>query len=627
MLCSDHRALGVLLVAQSLLFWWVVGSGSLWVTAPLECAPGGMVGMLLGDSGWPVWDTFEGALGGMFLAGLAGLPLFAVAGVTALTIKAVAWLGTLAVLLVVYRFLDRHESRLAALLAVAGLSFCPPLLFHSAAVIGNWHWTQLIFDYGLALVALDLVRGREPAWRWTCFGILSGLAIFNCVASFPFVALSWGFLLLGSLGREKIQRFGLAVAGTLLGLLPFLYKALWHRPFGRSADSGDRTLGRLAHLDFEPARAMDLVYPELPWALHIHDVLESWPLAVTWRLASTWSVLVWVGFCIALFAALGELRQRWREGGWAAARRLPAALLPPLFVLAFVAAYVVVQVRVEILPVDFSNLRESGHRMLPPLLASLLISSGVGWARLASRWSGARSAVLVAALFPVAIGLVSQWGLVERRLAPEERGLQVYRASCTDVPGVFLSRALARQPQAALASCESLGGADARDCKQGFAWGVGKETTSLTAGSGAGAGGDPARAFAFSEASLATCEALPSDLRSECIFGMGWWAGSADWGKEHWPLEVCDSLAAPADRETCWTGVGFPVGDHLHLNPAKVVGVLGRVPPPRRSLAAQGVGRSLARAFGSRAVAEDLCERLGSLDAVPCLAGIEQQRP
>ena len=171
-----HRGLSALLAVHAVLFWAVIAAGSPWATAGVECASGAMAEGMLGSSSWSPWDLFHGALGGMFVAALAGLPLFAVFGVTALGMKILVWLCAVVVVVVAYHLLDRTEGRRAAAIGAAGLVFAPPALFHVSSVYGNWHWTQAVFDYGVTLVALELARrGAAAGLRsWAAMGLVTG---------------------------------------------------------------------------------------------------------------------------------------------------------------------------------------------------------------------------------------------------------------------------------------------------------------------------------------------------------------------------------------------------------------------------------------------------------------------
>ncbi len=630
---SGRRHLGLLaiLAVHATLFAAIVGSASPWATAPLECAAGSMASMAVdGGSAWSLWDSFHGALGGMAVSATFGAPLFALFGVQPAVVKLLAWLAAAVGIGVVYFLLDRHESRTSALLGAAGIAFAPPTLFHVQAVFGNWHWTQLIFDYGIVLFALELARRPRPPWAWGLFGLTTGLGIFNCIASIPFMAVGWGALLLSN-GADR--RWGAAVSGTVLGSTPFLYKLLLHRPFGLETQP-DQTVGRLSRLQVDPGKALDLVYPELPWALHVHDVLPTWSPDVTWNLATAWVVVCWTGLGAAGWLGARRWRRLWKAGA-EDRRRLPVALVPALFALLFAGAYVVLQVKLRILPVEFTNVREAAHRATPPLLAALVIGSAIGWSRLADLRPRYGLAFLVTAAAPAAIGALTMVAMIQRDAPPGVATVDSYRAVCFDAQGHFSAGAWRDDPGAGMNACagvstafEPAGAAEAaaRRCRTGIAWGVGffgGQLGSVPADR-APAGWDGTQ-IGFTAAGLDACDAVVAHdpgMLAACRLGQGWVAGASNWGEPTWPLRACDSFADPADRELCWRGVGFPVGDHLHPSPDRVAALLGRVPDARRGLVAEGVGIGLARAYGTRAMGDWLCGRIGGRDAPACRVGV-----
>lgn len=575
------RLLLLLLGVHALVFWAVVGSGSPMGTASLECAAGAMADAALGpDRAWSLLDTFDGVLGGMFVAALAGLPLFAIVGVTPLAVAFVTWAFAVAVLLVVYRLLDRHESRSAALLAVAGLALAPPALSSVSLVFGNWHWTELLFDYGVALLALDLLR--DPArsrWRWFGLGIATGLGVVNCFGSAPFLVVSWGVLLVGA--RRRLG-FGLpaAVAGLGAGIVPLLYKALVHVPFERLGASAPVGFPRLRP-SLDLARLGDLVGPELAWALHVQDVLPVGP-AAGHALGGVWLGIAWVGVLVALVTARG--------------RGAGAGTVVLLFIGAFAAAYVTVALPIEIRPLEFSNLRETTHRHLPPLIAALIVGSAIGWSRLLR----GRGAVLGVALLPAALGLST---LVAARTA-DGPGLSAYRASCFDALGFFASAWYVQEPAALQQRCAGWG-EHAPACRAGAAWGVGyyRPPGALSADS---------------------CGSIDPALRTACLRGLGWSVGEQRWGTTAWPSAACDDLGSDPDRAACWAGVGFLAGDHLHGMPDRMAAVIRRAPPHRRADVARGAGYGLGRVYATAEWSEALCAALPAGLAEPCATGVAE---
>ena len=611
---STHRGLCALLVGHALVFWWVVGSGTPWATGPVECAAGTMSEVALGRIDWPVLDTFDGALGGMFVAGMLATPLFLV-GAGGLGIKLVAWAFAVAVLLVVYRLIDAYavgeSRRFAALAAAAGLAFGPPALLHPQVVFGNWHWTELVFDYGLVLVAFELLR-RERAGGagpvgWLAFGGLSGLAIFNSIGSLPFVAVAWGGLALAlprAIGTRAVGRFAAATAAACIGALPFLVK-LAHTPFGRAVPT-DQTVGRLSRIAVEPGRIFQLMGEELAWALHLHDVLPHLGNRAL-VLAGVWVGVCWFGLALAAVVAVR--------------RRRPVVAVPVVFAALFCGALLLIDTPLDVVPVPFSNIRGVSARVVPPLLAALVVGAALGWTALGDTLgvgSTGRLVTRLLALVPCAIGLAGI-SAIPSRAAGDAGEPAAYRASCMDVTAFFASKHFRDAPQELRARCSALEPEVGRACAAGAAWGAGYYALAF---SGTGPEGWDPRMPALDPAAAEPCAELPSPTRERCLLGLGWAVGQRDWGRERWPLTSCSSLE-PADRGPCWRGVGFHLGDHVAYTPERIGQLVARVPARWRADVARGAGYSMGRTWADPAVPRSLCAEAGPLVERGCVLGID----
>ncbi len=638
----DHRGLVALLTLHAAGVGATFLTGSPFATASVECAAGGVAELLLspGQRPWGPLDSFDGALGGNFVAALVALPLFAGVGVTAWAAKGVAWAFSAAVLLVVYGLLDRHESRGAALLGTAALAFAPPAVSFMALILGNWHWTELMFDYGVALAALELLRAHRPGLEretpgpgsmpWAGLGLLTGFGVVNCFGSLPFMAVGWAALLVG-LGMARVlplrlvpRRLGIAAGAALLGAAPLLVKALWHTPFGVDGPRADGGLPGMLRFGFDPSKLADLVGPPLAWSLHVQDLLPSLPQGVAWGLAGAWVALAWCGV-VACLALTGRRI--------AAGAPVAGGLIPVLFVGTFALAYVAVGMRIEVLPPEFSNLRETTHRPLLPLVAALALAGAVGWSRIMALARGGpvwlRVGLGGVALAPVALGIVTS---VAGALDPSGAGVgtvSVYRSSCLDVGGFVASPWYADDPAALHERCgEWVDPSRVRQCRAGAAWGAGYYRGRLARGA-EGARSEPRPGGPEGPPMLAAgstdgCDALPAGMRGDCLRGIGWLVGERDWGTGRWPLPSCDALPSPDDRAGCWRGVGFLVGDHLHPTPWRMDAVLRRVPRDRRADVAQGAGYSMARTYASTGLPGTLCGRLGGDLVGPCRAGVAE---
>jgi len=628
---DSHRAATVILLVHGVVFWSVSGLGSPWATMSLECAPGAISELLLGTGPWPLWDSYDGATGGYLLMGLLATPLFALLGPSGWVPQLLAYVLAAGLVVLVYRMFDRWVGRTSALLGAAGLAFAPPVLFRASLTFGDWHWTQMLFDYGLALWVLAVASQPVPETRaplgyrlalfrspgcWLVLGLGSGLAITNSMGSIPFVGVTWALALLLVPGFRAPRSVLTAMSSAAVGASPFLYKLLLHRPFGLDVDAGEKTVGRLKQLAPDPAKLWDLLFGHLPGALHIEAALPTVPAGLAGLGASLWVVVVWAGLGLAVHAVTRSDRD---------SRAMAARVLPVLFVVVFVLAYVVLDIRLQSLFPEFSNPREAADRMLPPLLVGLLCSSAVGWGVLVDRLRAEDSRFLARiavglALVPVVVGGLSQLGLVTSATS-SGASPSVYRASCFEPLGFFASRPYHGDSVALQRRCSELNDpAAARGCRVGAAWGQGFYSAGLQFRPSEGTTGHGV--VALTEEALLACGDLSAGQRQACLLGLGWYVGTTNWGRSQWPLSVCEGLADVRDRAACWRGVGFPLGDHLHAMPDRLGAALGRVPESHRYDVVRGAGYSVGRTYASVEHGLTLCSRLGSSLSAGCEAGV-----
>ena len=617
-----HRGLFLILLGQAALWWHVVASGSPWATGTLECTAGTIAEVLLNHPRWPILDTFQGALGGPFLLALSAMPFYLILGVSPLASKMAVYCTAVGLVLIVYFLLDRNESRLAALLAAASFSFLPPSLFFASAAFGNLHWTQLLFDYGMVLFGLEILRRDGGVRAWAGFGFVAGLSLFHSPGSLPFV----GIAVLGTwvVARPSWKYLAAALLASLVGASLFIYKLFFYDAFGVGVGSGEQTISRLRPRSFDLTEALTLVYPEAAEGLLFHQTMEQWPLSPGWAIATLWTAVGWVGLSF-LVVSLARSESR---------RKLDlSALLLSAIPLLFIAVYVVAICSIpgaRLLGVtpDFENMRGAGFRNLPMLWAALLLASSIGWSRAAkSAWQSplGRGAVLVACV-PACCGVLGQISIVENQAPPESASLNSFRVECFDALGVFAASSLKSAPWRSIEACELLETTAARsECAVGAAWGVGMERTGIPA--------EPSEvkpkqfdgpSFEIQSRARDACALVPEQLVNECYFGVGWTVGRHFWGNSRWPSTACDSLPEGDYRDACWRGMGFAVGDHLHPSPRGMSRVLDMVPPDRRDDVAVGAGIGLGRGFGDRGLARSFCEQMKSDSSAWCVRGVER---
>jgi hypothetical protein len=583
-----NRRLAALLALHGAWTWAMFGSGSAWATTPLECQTGGMAALLRAGSPWSVADLWHGAMGAHFLVALLSVPLHAVMD-PAVANQVLAWAGAAGLVAIVWTLLERHLGWEAALCGAAAVAFGPPVLARAAWSLGDWHWSQMLFDFGALALALHARR------RWALLGAVTGLGLANSLGSLPYLALAWAVAAWRGLDR------GAAVGAGLAAVLawPAWWKLLVHRPFGLPP-TPDRTASRLSSFGFEPDKLLDLLGPPFAQALHL-------PAGGAWL----WMAAVWGGALVLAAAVIRGLRPpigarlRWRR-----APSLPAMLLVWLGV--FVAAYVVLRVRLLVGPEDFSNARSTTHRLLPPLVASLAVAAGAGWGGLARR----RRAFLAVGLLPALLGAGAQIALLG------DGSLRDFRGVCFEPLGYYAGQTIP-DPAAALAACDELP-VGAPGCRVGAAWGVGF-------GAAASANdrflrdrrGRSVLTMGAEADSAAVCRTLPADLRGGCLRGFGWHGGAFNWVARGWPVQACAQLRTDEERRGCWAGVGFPLGDHLGPTPERIGRVLLRADPAVRPDIARGAGYAIGRTWGRPGRALRLCDRIGE-HADACRRGVEE---
>jgi len=287
----------------------------------------------------------------------------------------------------------------------------------------------------------------------------------------------------------------------------------------------------------------------------------------------------------------------------------------------------------------------------------MAVGAASGWVMLWRRLDGwepsvakqaLRGLVLAAALLPPGVGLASQIAMIGQAPGPALEGRRAFRGACYDIPGFFASNKL--DPAAVEARCSALSTASRQsDCLAGAAWGVGFGAARLEASKqpypsarptpdgrlcervppdmrGRCLGWNPGTQPGLGEELLTSCRSLPEDRRAGCFLGAGWFASQIAWGRPEWPLEACESLTEPSDRDACWGGSGFQAADHLGNTPLRLRALLQRVPVARQEAAARGAGLLLGRTWASASVANGTCDTLGGPLRDGCLGGVAEGR-
>lgn len=610
-------------------------------TAGMECVVGAFVETALHESAWDLLDASPGAVGGGVVAAVSALPWALVSGDTAFAVSVASWIAASVVPVLVWLFARPHLGSHGAALAAAAAAFPAPVALHAQLVAGNWHWTQLAFDWAAVVLAQRFVV-VPSAGVAAALGFVSALGLYNSPASLPFVALAGLWVVVA--GRWTWTTVAAGAAGALPALI-WLGSALTHRPLGavvRTAEK-DPILQRLAAMRFDPERLPGLLSPDLPWALHLYDTHPAWDLRWAYGLSRVTVLLSWLGLTLGVGIAVQILARGRHNGAGTAGPWGPqlAWLVPAAFTASFVLAYTLVATRIELRPLPWSEFREESHRALPPLIVDLAIAAVFGFVA-AARAAG-HKALRVVAYFaagsPAALGMIGAVALLP--------GVPAASASprsdaglCFDAVAIFAIQRGADEMQVDRA-CSALSSPSRQlDCALGRAIAIGFEAAVVGPAPGAAAAsprGGPcervppdyrARCLGWSRdvgpalgsKTASTCGAMAGDAELGCWIGAGWFASQIAWGRPDWPLPVCEGLG-PIGRRGCAMGHGFQLGDHHSAMPWKLRPILEQAPVAVRGDIARGVGFALGRGRTLDRVAPSLCAELGEEQVDVCLEG------
>ncbi|MCO4771116.1 MAG: hypothetical protein KDA24_13865 [Deltaproteobacteria bacterium] len=638
--------LSLLLVvaAHQLGFWAVVLSNNPQATVTFDCVSGAMSQDILAGFAYSPFDTYDGVLGGMFVSALVGAPVFALLGGTGFAVKLVAGLWSLLTVLLGWWFLDRAFGRITAVVGGLTLALPMPTTFLASTIMGNWHYTELAFEFAVAGVLSALIwrpsgGGRGGAFA---FGLLSGVAIFNCFGTLIFFGAFWllGYALL----RHRWGAWGGAVygAGTLLGSSPLWLKVLLHRPYGVAIadEGGTKVPAELLAAGINPRKLAELVFDNgFSWGLHFQDVLGHPPgtvfsmtlaSGVTFGLFGGWLLLM-VRVAPSLRALLGGLLP---SSAPLDSGTVSPAVVPALMGAFYGLAWLLSDMNVAVLPWYLSNVRELGHATLIPWATVMGLSGAVLLGSLLTERSGERPrgeralpgpTVWVAGVgvaWVIGAGAIGVIGAIDDEAQPGLRS--VVRGVCHDVHGVYMGPHIvgpsavgdqgqpldaAQAPERAAIFCAPYGAG--AECVRGVLWSLGFAQMNMEEGSV-----DPAN----------DCLGLDAPWRAECLRGLGWALQSSGEGglvAAAPETALCADLPEAIDRAACWRGVGFPLGDHLHNQPTRLMRALRDFPEEVQADIARGAATHIGRTYSAWSYMTGLCDAWdGDLQAV-CVAGLE----
>lgn len=642
-LAADRPTLLGLLAIHSILAILVWLSGSPLGTYGLECS--------LGAISWdiahglnpaiPLLDYFDTFTGAYLTQGLLAAPLTWLPGRTIYALKAANLLTLLMIAVLAWTFLERNVGRVAAALGAAALLAGPPILQHHSLFGPGYHYNELLFDFGFAVLWAEIALHGRRSWPWyAAFGLVSGYAIFNCFGSAAFLAVT---LLLWWVTDRGLWRRAAAWAfapGFLVGLGPLLWKATgharYHQPaselrdflFTHTGDDGGSNL-------VAKALAMPLDYGG---ALGFIDTLGgpgSYRGALAYgtafgllTLATVPAMLLldWRGVRAGLRGLLPLERCAPDEGE----RRALARLLPSGFALALIGAYLTSELQIHEPVPEFSQFRVD--RFLPPLSAMLALNLGVlaqrAWDRPAGRLRrvalGLGGVLAAAVLLPP---MVARATFMDRDGFGDGGGIP-YRSRCYAIEALYAADVTRGDPERGARLCAGFPEDGHGDCYRGFAWGVGIDAVMSA----------PVDLLAGKELQASvgrSCLALGEPWQRPCWRQLGWHLISEAVARHADPAtrvefaaSQCRGMPDEAATGRCLEGLGFYYADHYAFEPRKLgsilpVAVLGQA---GQRHAAAGIGALFAHQYERRPTIERLCAAYdgeGPGFAAACIEGAD----
>lgn len=604
------------LAAHALLVVVLVGRGSPFATASLDCLATTAAEFAVREPAWGASDVVDGPLGGGLVMGVLVAPWVWAFGPSAWLGKGLAFLLTAGLLLVLR--VARVPPLGLLLVAVA-----PPIVMHTQLIYGNWHslgpaaaWTAVACALWVGRRVQEGGSVRAPA---ACLGLVCGLGLLSAFGAAPFLFLA-GLMALALAGRDRAPAvLGWSAATVALPLSAMLVTLL------ARTGGGHPVLARLGQVGPTPSGGLALLSAPFARALHFADFAPGATDSTAVLLGLLWALPLWLGLLVAAGFALRALRRG--ERGAAVVYGAPV-----LFSGAYAAVHVVLGLPLEPVPMAVTDIREYSHRVVTPLVFALAVGGSMGWAGLA-RATG-RPAIGWVPVVPLAVAVLTAVRIAGAVPPAPLAGDGPYRSVCADAPAFFaVHRAASDTEVDALAQrCEALSTEARRgDCRLGLALGLGHSRVRVAGGGmwspchrappdlalRCEAGEGP---LGIVRASVKACDGQPGELRALCLLGAGWFSSELSWQTPQWPGSPCATLGD--DAPACWGGVGFQAVDHLQSTPARFAAALDAVPEEGRVGAAWGAGVSLGRTWADGVLAERGCAPLTEPLRASCLEGV-----
>ncbi len=649
-----HLPLLLILAAQQTLLWLVLLSNNPETTVTWDCVAGAMGYEALRGWSFTALDSFDGVLGGMFVASLLGLPFFSLFGVTGLTVKATSALLIAALTVLTWCTWSRFSSRPHAVFACTAVALVPPVVFISSLMMGQWHFTELIFESLAIFLLLRMLFESAGQDSFSVRGVLGlgvvlGLALFNCFASLVFFPVFLG--LLWAMGKDRLRWLhGLSlVVGLVAASSPGWWKLVGHHPYGIEAAIRPSIPPQATNSRFELGQLVEM-FPGggFTSAMHFDTAFGGEPLyGLSWFLAvlvTAGLFLGWLGMCLRTAPSLRAVLVALLPGRPAASSgSISPALLPPAMAGLYGLAYILSDLRLRPLDWWLSNPRDHGHTALVPWIVWMSLSGALLLGSFIQEWRGQpcaagewqmpswlsrAGAMALAFAIVLSVQLPSLVGIAAMRIepSPDLSAGAIYRGHCWDAFGFYMAPHLHLDAGRINDACARYGDVGRVECYRGGAWAMGFLETSRQVGSTLRGGPSPL-ARGGNGGSAASCVGLPELWRGECLRGVGWAlasGGAGDVSAARSMAEDCDLLVVEADRRACWLGVGFPIGDHLNSTPPRLRRRVLDLPEERRQWVVEGAGAQVGRTYGTRAAMQMICEAWGPEYAESCMRGAEQ---
>lgn len=182
----------------------------------------------MGNQAWLLQDGFRGVpwsyyydnAGGQLLTAVLAAPLYALFGPSYLTLKLVPFLMGLAILGLIWRFLERNVNRTAAVVGVLLFALGPPTLTKYSLLAKGNHFEGLLFLFLPVVLVFEASRRERRAPWLVGAGLSAGFAVVVYYGSLLALSLLAPVLLRLRGWRGFLSDLRWLVPSAAVGLLP-----------------------------------------------------------------------------------------------------------------------------------------------------------------------------------------------------------------------------------------------------------------------------------------------------------------------------------------------------------------------------------------------------------------------